>query len=121
MPNLPIIPTFVEGAWLTYTPEGAEKPVQLPLTRFTVKYALNQIPSAEVQPAIGFNIRKPSDVTSLTGLQENLQVKIEFSSRGENVLLMEGFVRTITIQEKATPFSRKASAAILISHIYFFT
>jgi hypothetical protein len=50
MPDLPIVPTSVDGAWLVYTVEGAENETYLPLTKFQVRYALDEIVTPKMLP-----------------------------------------------------------------------
>jgi translation initiation factor 1 (eIF-1/SUI1) len=99
-----------------YTPEDADEEAYLPLTRFRVTYAMNEIPMAEVYPAIGFNLRNPEQITSITGLQENSQVRIDFRTGNTTVTLLEGFVSAIVVKETATAFKRSATAAVTIKH-----
>jgi len=116
MADIPVTTKFIDGAWLVYTPsEGADE-VSLPLSAFTVRFAVGSIPTATVMPSIGFNLKTPKDVTTITGLRENLQVRVDFSQDKERITLIEGFVQQISLGEKATVFSRKTTVSVVVKH-----
>jgi len=89
--------------------------IRMPVARFDAVFELNTLPQATVVPALGKEIIQKTRV-SLSDIAEGDEVSLILNVDGEERLIMEGFISTISGSDNSTPFSRRLSASILIVH-----
>jgi hypothetical protein len=100
---------FVEDAFLQFEDKA------MPVSAFDVQYKLNDIPYADVVPALGRGLIE-GDRALLEEVQEGQAVSLVLKIDGIIINLMSGFVANITASDNSTPTSRRLSARIRIAH-----
>ena len=109
------IRTDVQDAYLLFPETDSRDFIEMPVARFSVSFDLNQLPSAEVVPALGQEIFAGVR-NSLADIKEGEAVQLWLKLDGEFILLIDGFVSALRGQDNSTPFSRRLSSVIDIKH-----
>jgi hypothetical protein len=94
--------------------EGLEK---IPVSRFDVTYALNEIPSANIVPALGRPIEDdPANYGSVKDLEEGQVASLIIYVDGVENLLLKGVISSINTDDNAGVFSSTLSVTLTIHH-----
>ena len=92
-----------------------DKNISVPVAKFTLQFELNAIPTLEITPAFGRNIRDNTRAT-LQDVEEEDAAALMLQLNGENKLLFAGFVSSVSADDNSTIFTRKLSARIKVEH-----
>lgn len=89
--------------------------IDVPLSRFIVRFALNEIPHAEVVPALGKELTGGRK-SELANIKEKSRARIVLTLNGTERLLFEGFVASVQADNNAGILESTLSANVLLQH-----
>jgi len=89
--------------------------VRMPVAKFTVSFELDMLPTAEVVPSLGREIRSGTRV-SLKDISEGDLVQLWLTINGDRRLILEGYIQSISGSDNATIFNRRLTASLTIKH-----
>jgi len=93
-----------------------DKELKMPVAKFSVTFALDSIPRAEVVPALGRNIVTGTQAL-LKDVENNMRVDLLIKINDVESTLLSGYVQDISGNDNSTPFARKLSTRITIMHL----
>jgi len=110
---------MVQSARLHISRESSGQVVaefDLPVAGFSVEFAMDQLPMAQVQPAIGKGLLSDSEVT-LSDIRERDSADLYLTVNDEEHLMLAGYISNISTGDESSVFSRRISGIISIRHI----
>ena len=99
----------VEDAWIDV--DGTI----IPVARFKASFRINELPTAQVVPAIGRDLTT-GNLSTLEDLQEEMPAELYLQIDGEVKLILKGYIANITASDNATTFNQTVTANITIIH-----
>jgi hypothetical protein len=105
----------VNNARLVLLPAKGD-PWQLPIGRFELQFARNELPQATLRPALGQNFRSGKTVT-LSNIKEGMPARLYLTRDGVERLLFDGYVQRIGTSDNSSLFNSWVSAEIVLKHL----
>jgi hypothetical protein len=89
--------------------------IEVPVSRFEVVYALDEIPTMQIVPALGRDLFNKVD-NDFNKMRERDEVELILTIDGDEKLLMSGIVAALSASDNAGVFKRTVSAVISVKH-----
>jgi len=93
-----------------------EKNLSIPVSRFSLRFALNELPTAQVIPAFGRVVFGAGDWASLTDIQEKDAVDLIIKVNDTQTLLLTGYISYISTDDTASLFARRQALLLKVTH-----
>ena len=93
-----------------------EKNMSVPVSRFELRFAMNELPTAQIIPAFGSVVFGAGKWASLSDIQEKDAVDLILKVNDKQTLLLTGYISHISTDDTASMFSRRQSLRITVTH-----
>jgi hypothetical protein len=93
-----------------------EKNMSVPVSRFELRFALNELPTAQIIPAFGRVVFGAGKWAGLADIQEKDAVDLILKVNGTQTLLLTGYISHIGTDDAATLFSRRQALRLTVTH-----
>lgn len=107
--------TSVEGCVLKVAETETSEAVDIPVARFDVTFALGQIPSASIIPALGKQL-DANFVSYLSAITNGAPATLVLTVDGTDRVLLDGFIESISLDDNSSLFKETLSASIRLMH-----